>query len=165
MRGAVLFLLAPQMPLAIQSPPSGVIKLTDFYGASAVTLSLTNHSLTDPGTSYAEASFTLNANGNASGYRNAVGTISYAPEWAPNQPNTAGGDYEARATLQSGSSSGTMGAWIDLATSRTWIVSAGAAPGTIKTVTSKFLLEIRNKATQIILTSATITLTALADNT
>lgn len=146
-------------------PSSGTIKLTDFYGASAVTLTLTDHGLTAVGQSYAEASFTLNSNGNASGYRSSGGTTDYAPEWAPNQPNTTGGDYEARATLQSGSSSGTMGSWLDLATSRTWIITAGAKPGTIKNATSKFLLEIRDKATQIILTSATITLTALADNT
>jgi len=67
------------------------------------------------------------------------------------------GQYECRATVTSGSlSSGTVGAWQSLSTTRSW--SRGAAAGTFQTCT--FTLEIRKASTSEVLNSATITLTA-----
>ncbi len=146
-------------------PSSGTIKLTDFYGASNITISLSDHSITDVGQSYAESGFSLTNSGEATGYAlTSNNNYSYSPEWASDQPNTAGADYECRATLQSGTISGTMDTWLLLSTTRQWIVTASASSGQINNNSGSFLLEIRDASTQIVLTSATISLSALADN-
>lgn len=67
------------------------------------------------------------------------------------------GQFECRATMISGSvSSGTIGAWQSLSTTRSW--TRGAALGTFQQC--RFTLEIRNASTAVVVDSATITLEA-----
>lgn len=67
------------------------------------------------------------------------------------------GLFECRATVLSGSvSSGTVGAWQSLSTTRSW--TRGAALGTFQQCS--FLLEIRNASTGVVADSATIQLEA-----
>lgn len=65
-----------------------------------------------------------------------------------------GADYDIRATLQSGTNptTGTMGTWLNLGTSRTWQNTAIAGTN----LSSVFLIEIRNATTLVVLDSATI---------
>jgi|JI9StandDraft_1071089.scaffolds.fasta_scaffold41208_4 hypothetical protein len=74
-------------------------------------------------------------------------------------PGYASSSYEARATLQSGDplSSGTVGTWQALSSSREWQQQA-TLPGT--TLTSTLLIEIRNATTLAVVDTATITLTS-----
>jgi hypothetical protein len=68
-------------------------------------------------------------------------------------------DYEARATFQSGDAltSGTLGSWLNLSTSRSWSLTAAAGSD----LASSFLVEIRDVATSTVQASANITINVL----
>jgi len=136
-------------------PTSGIIKLSDFYGASAytapvVTLSDKTVSLTSFSNAVT-AIYRLVSNGSVS----PSGTWLTPPDEAPD-------DYQCRATSAYGSytySSG-FGTWLALSTTRTW--SVRAAPGYSNTVTAEFVIEIR-KGTGAVLDSATINLASTVE--
>jgi len=82
-------------------------------------------------------------------------TIVAGGDWVTPATNVA--SYECRATVTSGAlTSGTSGAWLNLATTRTWTL-ARASAGTSTTV---FTLEIRRASDGVVLDTATITLQA-----
>jgi hypothetical protein len=68
-------------------------------------------------------------------------------------------DYEVRATLNSGAlTSGTVGSWLSLSTSRSWNVTrTDDAAGT---TSASMLVEIRVAATTTVIDSATVDFTA-----
>lgn len=69
-------------------------------------------------------------------------------------------DYEIRADVTSGSlSSGTTGSWLVLSTSRSWAVTRTV----IGTKTATMAVQIRRVSDSVVLTTATITITATVD--
>lgn len=69
----------------------------------------------------------------------------------------AASSYEARATLQSGTTpSGTLNSWLGLGTNRTWDLTTTVAG----LITCDILIEIRLASSGVVQDSATITLTA-----
>ena len=95
---------------------------------------------------------------NTSGVVEKVEGVTYTTlETWLGSPGYASSSYEARATLQSGDplSSGTVGTWQALSSSREWQQQA-TVPGT--TLTSTLLIEIRNATTLAVVDSATIIL-------
>lgn len=99
--------------------------------------------------------YRLNANGLAEQAQNT--TYTTLETWLLAGANS---DFEVRATVTSGSlSSGSTGVWEPLSTSREWTRSAGANVS----VTVVFTVEIRRASDQVIVDSASISLTV--DNT
>lgn len=69
----------------------------------------------------------------------------------------AAGDYEVRATLDSGAiTSGTTGTWLALSASYAWEVLRTS----VGTTTAELTIEIRDAATLEVLDTASVTLTA-----
>lgn len=141
-------------------------------GGSRVTLD--NHNVTGAdfqaaNPSSATATFTLNASGVAqattagSNSNPPAGTTGYAPEWMIQGPAS---DYEARATLNSGSlSSGTTGSWLGLGTTRSWTCTASIGAGGGHTETNANLtIEIRSAASLTVFVSAVMVLAAEANS-
>lgn len=74
-------------------------------------------------------------------------------------PTTNVANYEARVTMTSGSlTSGTVGSWLNLGTTRTWTLQY-AAPGPGQNL-SVFTLEIRRASDSVVVDTATITIRA-----
>jgi hypothetical protein len=66
--------------------------------------------------------------------------------------------YECRATITSGTlASGTTGAWLNLATTRSWTVQRAPPPGSNSCT---FTLEIRRASDAVVLDTATISVVA-----
>ncbi len=143
-------------------------------GGGGAKVNLTNHNLigidSEIGEPFASASarFRLNSSGTAEAVMAGNGCsppapgLLYSGEWL--QGSSAGGAYEAFATLNSGTlSSGTTGSWVDCATSPSW--SCAAARGTTGTTTqtANLTIQIRDKATSTVRASATIVLYAEAN--
>ena len=100
----------------------------------------------------ATASYTLNNSGQV-----VLGNSGFFENWII--PQVGMSDYEARATLNSGSiTSGTLDAWVSLGTSRTWQVvrSISGVSG------ANLTIEIRLTGGSVI-DSATVTLSASID--
>lgn len=109
-------------------------------------------SVTDPAN--AQANYRLNSNGAIEMYREQDGIYSSIGTWLVIGANS---DYEARATVLSGSlSSGTTGSWLALSTTREW----ARARTTVGTASCSFTLEIRKVSDGQIVDTATITLDA-----
>jgi len=146
-------------------PSSGTIKLTDFYGAANVGITLSDHTVWRGITgSSVTAVFTLYSDGLAQGIGTSI--VDYTPEWASNQPNTVGSDYECKATQVSGDavSGDTLGTWLSLLGSRSWSLSANAPAGTTDSKSGVIFVEIRRAGTTQVLASANITIQATAEN-
>lgn len=116
-------------------PTSGQISYSQFYGSSAVTVSVNvtarTVSVSGTGTQTASISF---ANNGSNGYTN---------EWLnPNpQATTLTDDYEILATVVSGTlSSGTAGSWLNLGTTRSWTRNRSLVGTTSCTVNFKIRL-------------------------
>jgi hypothetical protein len=119
--------------------------------------------------STATATFTLNSSGVAqattvgSGSNPPAGTTNYTDEWMRVGPNSA---YEARATLVSGTlSSGTVGTWQVLSTTRSWTVTSSVGGGgghAGKDCT--ILVEIRDASTLVVIDSDNIALSSDANS-
>jgi len=98
-----------------------------------------------------DAGYRLDSDGSA--YRR-LGSTAYTAisgEWLLTGSNS---DYEARATLVSGStpSTGTLDSWLGLGTDRTWTLTSTSSAQSVLTI------EIRDATTLEVLDSATITL-------
>lgn len=71
--------------------------------------------------------------------------------------SAAGSNYEARVTVTAGSlTSGTVGSWVSLGTSRAW----GLSTVSVGTVTATATVEIRSAASLNVLASATVSFSA-----
>ena|SRR5690606_25493049 len=115
---------------------------------------LTNHTVSDSAVgSPVAATFSCDNTGQASYSTVNSGSGNYSGEYAP---GATGSLYEIRWTNTSGSptSGSATGSWLSLGTSRSWTVSRASAG----TTTCVATVEIRNAATGVVLTSATITI-------
>lgn len=125
---------------------------SSFLRAGGTKVQLSNQSVSDVGAGSRGASYSLQSDGDVEGVAG-VSTVVFPPWVVPK--NLAGGNYECRATLNSGSlGSGTTGSWLALSSTRTWAV-ATSSPGT---QSANLTIEIRLASTGVVLTSATITL-------
>lgn len=150
-------------------PSSGTIKLTDFYGASAITIALSNHSVSAVATGFAKSKISALSTGVLEGEKTEISTVTtttYGSEWASDQPSTAGSDYEVLATQVSGDAiSGTMGSWLSLSADRSWSISASASAGSLLNRSGVVRLQIRKAGTTTVLATGDITLSAFSDRT
>jgi hypothetical protein len=90
-------------------------------------------------------------------YNNGTNTIVDHGDWIA--PKSGMSLYSARATILAGTSTtGTFGAWLNLATTRTWTLSGGGGG-----VDAIWLIEIRLDSTGIVQDSATLTVHAERD--
>lgn len=119
--------------------------------------------------SSATATFRLNSSGVAQAITSGntssppAGTTNYSDEWLR---FGSASDYEARATLQSGTlSSGTVGTYENLGTTRSYTVtcSVGGGGGAVSKDCS-FLIEIRDTSTLVVLAADSITLQSSANS-
>ena len=98
------------------------------------------------------AGYSLLSSGQAQRANGTSGTTNITGEWKTG--GGAGGDYEARATLNSGalaSGSSATGTWLSLASGRTWFCDS------VNTA-ANLTVEIRNATTLTVLDSANIDL-------
>lgn len=124
-------------------------------GGGGPTVSISNATVNDVGVNNpAGAGYSLVNTGAIQTRVNFV--ASGAGNWITPQTGMSG--YDARATVTGGgggSLSGTVGSWVNLASSQTWELSS-AVSGAL--VSRTLLIEIRDAATLSVLTTATITL-------
>lgn len=122
-------------------------------GASSVTGATVNdgtYSDTDVPGNTATAGVTFNTSGQVV----AIGDSGTEYTWLN---SGAAGDYEIRATLQSGSvDSGTTGSWLALSSSRSWSIDEAS-----NIQQAELLIEIRDVATSTVIDSGTSYLTAI----
>lgn len=138
--------LVPDTPANAAIPTSGAIKLSDFYGASAVTPTITlnpTYSVLafNPGGGLPEATaiWTLESDGDIIESTTSAGDVD-AGDWI-DPKSSAPGSYEVRATLVSGSiDSGILNTWLPLSSTRSWSVGVTVA-GTNQSAT--LTVEIR----------------------
>lgn len=146
----------PNIPQNSNVPTAPPVELLDFLGAANTPpVRIENHNIGSWTTGAAHAGYRLGADGVA--YFHMQGVYSaYANEWLV---AGAAGDYEVRATLLEGTlSTGTLNTWLSLDQNRDWGNSDGLADGVSQS--GRLLIEIRSKATQLVLDSAEITITA-----
>lgn len=128
------------------------LTLTAEGGGGGARVLVTNQNIQSSGTGNA-AGYRLNSSGAA---QKDAGVGSYSDisgEW---MLSGAAADYESRFTETSGTvSTGSVGTWQALSSSRTWTVVTGV--GTTKTCTGT--ISIRDAATLDVLDTASITLT------
>lgn len=118
-------------------------------GGIVLNAKITNQTVSRASSAAVTATYTLSNNGNV-----LDGGAAILETW---RVLGASSDFEARATLTSGTiTGGTFGSWLPLSTSRSWS-STAAASGTY--ILGTMLVEIRTTAGTI-LTSATITIEA-----
>ena len=105
----------------------------------------------------ATAWYEVRSNGKV--YRSTIGgAVSYYEDWLL---SGAAGDYQVRATVTSGSVSGSAtGSWLALTSTRAWSVTDNFAGG--PSATANITVEIRDTATNTVRASASITLNANA---
>jgi hypothetical protein len=124
--------------------------LTVAGGGGGGSVNISDHTLNKigNGSSTAVASISYNSSGTTTSHTGAT-----LETWLV---SGAAGDFEIRATLQSGStpSTGTMDTWQALSTSRAWTLDILIGD----TDTSTFLIEIRDATSLAVLDSASITL-------
>lgn len=105
------------------------------------------------GLTNATAGYRLNANGQAEA--NQQNSYSTLEQWCT--PTSAASNYEARVTMNYGIlTTGTVGSWLALSSSREWTLFASA--GSLEQ--AGFTVEIRRTGTTTVLDSAVIDLTA-----
>jgi hypothetical protein len=104
------------------------------------------------------ASYGLLSDGRAVLSSNDASSTTISGEWQDPQGFAPGSDFDARATQSSGGpvdDGAALGTWLNLGTSRTWRIEV-----TDQFKTGTIFVEIRDAATQQILDSASITLSA-----
>lgn len=124
-------------------------------GSITAQVSITNRTLNaNNGTGPATCTYRLNLSGAVQ--RGANGTFNTLETWLLFGAASA---YDARVTMITGAlTTGTAGTWLNLASTRDWSITDGT-PGD-GSVTCSFTVEIRNAASLVVLTSATIELSA-----
>lgn len=125
-----------------------------FFNAVSVQITDRTVSALGLGIDGATATYSLNSDGTV---RNQTGTV--LEDWIT-PTSAAGADYEARATLTSGSiSSGSTGVWEALSSTRSW--TNERPPGSLDGTTSGVLLiEIRRASDGVVLADANVTVEA-----
>ncbi len=103
----------------------------------------------------ASATYQLTSAGVINQITNSGGTTSPGNWISP--VSAAGGNYEVRATVNSGSlTSGTTGSWTALSSSQSWVRQQTS----IGTSSCNLTIEIRHATTLVVLDTASITLNA-----
>jgi hypothetical protein len=135
-------------------PSSGTISIRNFYGTSKVVITLTDQYIND---------FSGGARNATTGYRLTSGGVAQAliyntyytlETWCT--PTGEAVNYEVLVNNVTGSglSSGTVGSWIALSTTRTWTLVATPGNGEL----TSFDVSIRRAGTTTVIDTATITL-------
>lgn len=101
----------------------------------------------------ATATYTVKANGTVVGSPGGV-----LESW--NGSYSSGALYDVRATIVSGSVTGTLNSWLNLASDRAWSVTDNVQDDVA--VSASILVEIASAGTGVALDNATITITANA---
>lgn len=113
--------------------PSGAIKMSDFYGKSSATIFIQNESIFDftGGARQATTGYRLTSTGAVQYLINATWTTLY--NWV--SPTSAAGDYEVIVNNVSGSglTTGTVGSYEALTTTRQWTLIATIGNGELTT--------------------------------
>lgn len=136
-------LAAVGAPPTTAAPPSGAISITD---QEVERLSVTGATIA--------VSYSIVNDGKVKNHNSTT-----LETWNSNSGSV--GSYEVQATLSSGATpSGTLGAWLNCGTTRTWELTATAG----ESKTCILLVSIRDVATATVQDSASITLTAASDS-
>jgi hypothetical protein len=134
-----------------------IIMPTNFYGKSAVTIVLDDHTISDATTQpiIPQALYRISSNGKV--YQGTVpGGITELETWCT--PTSQAGNYEALVTVLTGVlTSGTVGSWVALSTTRDWYLEETLVENTAY---CQFTVEIRRVGTTSPTYSATIDLYA-----
>lgn len=138
---------------------------TVFSGLEAAAISISDATISHATVSPADATAGYQLTNGGAAQRNGTGSGGVyvdinSEQWHFPRRTIVAGEYEVRATQVAGTAptSGTIGSWEDLGTTRTW-QNVEATNGNA-TTTSTILIEIRNAVTQVVLDSATIVITA-----
>lgn len=139
-------------------PSSGEISIRNFYGTSAApTITLTGRNVT----SFSGGVLSANAGWRASndsyvytGVGSGTPTYTQREQW-DSIPATVG-NYEIYVSYTGDAPSGTFNTWLNLGTTRTWLLTA--SPGNVLAATLS--VQIRDTATSTVRATATINLTA-----
>ena len=131
--------------------------MSGIAGASTAQITLSNVTTTNTIVgSTATAKYELQADGDIFRSAAGVGADVDIGDWIEPR-EAAGGNYECKVTVNSGSlSTGTSGSWLALSSTRTWT----RARGSLGTDNVNFTVEIRQVGSSTTLKSATIDLTA-----
>lgn len=127
-----------------------------FFQALIIAISRTSATRTTTAPTAATATYRLDNDGNIS-TTFGPSAIAVRGTWATPPPVTNPGDFECRATLLTGSVTGTFGTWQGLDTSRSWSLSSGGGPSA---TSGSMTLEIRRASDLVVLDTNTITFTA-----
>jgi hypothetical protein len=133
---------------------SGAINMASFYGTTTGTVSFNDQSVSDLrlGTSYAE--YQLNTDGRA--YANKPSGSTLLEQWCFPTQQSAG--FDVYATLTSGNlTSGPLGAWVSLQTTRSWRVETAFSGDSIFAVLT---IQLARKNTTTVLDTITVNLDA-----
>ena len=143
-------------------PSSGTISIQNFYGTSNVVVALNAQNIfrlsISPSDAYAR--YQLDSDGKVYKFTGTTASVptTFVENWV--SPNSAAGDYECFATLNSGSlQTGTTGSWLALTSDRLW----GTAVTGIGTQSASVTITIRKVGTTTNLASATITFEATVE--
>jgi len=142
----------------IESEPGG--GGGDGGGSTLLLVELSDRTVTDTNVSPTTAEFSLMSDGRAAqNQASTFGTSYFAGQWLVIAPTSTDDTelFEGRATIVTGSPTGTIGSWLPLDTTRTWGVTS-TTPGA--TVSAEILVEIRDVDTETLQASANITLVA-----
>lgn len=137
-------------------PSSGAISIRNFYGTTAVVISISDTAVSDitGGASSANAEYRLGADGKVY-TRTGGGSYTNIETWCT--PTAQASNYEVYVTVTTGSlSSGTSGSWLALSSDRTWTRTANIGSNQL----CIFTAQIRRIGSTTVIDSATITLEA-----
>jgi hypothetical protein len=105
------------------------------------------------------AQYWLQSNGIIAYNNSGTNNVVDQDPWITPQTNMA--NFEVRATLNSGAlTSGTVGAWQSLSTTRQWVTTRNIASGSGSS-TANLTIEIRRASDAVVVDTATISLQAL----
>lgn len=134
---------------------SGTIDLQDFYGKSAVVISIVDVLVidTDFHPAYVDSVYELNSNGKI--YENGTDVGSWCT------PNGSASGYEVKADIVYGTlTGGVTGTWQALSTTRSWIMQRDGSFEAIGISGAQITVQIRDIATATVRDTATITIEA-----
>lgn len=163
--GTTTFSLNQASARALAGVPSGTISYSDFYGASAGSVTLPgtttfNTQAAGAPTTTQTAGFKFKTDGTIDKMNN--GVDAYIQDWWSAAPSGGiGSSYQVRATLSGGSapngSSSALNTWFTMSSDIHWLASQGS----IGSRNCVILVQIRDVATMTIQDSATYDMTAL----
>lgn len=137
-------------------PSSGEISVRNFYGTSAVVISVTDQTVQDAtgGGSSANTEYRVAADGKVYS-RTGSGSYTEIETWCT--PTGEASNYEVLVTVTTGSlSSGTAGSWLALTSDRAWTRTAASGSNQL----CIFTVALRRVGTGTTLDTAAITLEA-----